>query len=255
MSSHSDSARHLIIKPFALAFFSTVIAIFIADRFFPDVMRMAACALIALGLYPLMQNLLQYNREAIWLHKSSPYSVNRKLCLELSAIFFGIFIAGLVLGLVRESWGANAELHQAYRNDFAPLLKHNLGVLLAGTLFSLLYRAGGLVLVLGWNALHWSESIFGYIFKTSQEVDYSTAAILAVVLLPHLIIEVLAYVLAGMGGVFLSSAITKYKLSSIEFQQVFRACAVLLLVSVLLLSVAVSLEIFFAQNLFHYLTA
>lgn len=138
----------------------------------------------------------------------------------------------------------------AYRNQFSELLRFNFTVLFGGTVFSMLYRAGGLVTILAWNAINWSNSISSYVLEISDSVGTAFAALVSLSLLPHLILEVVAYVIAGMVGIFISKAVFKYKILSDEFSQVAKACMVLLLAASVTLLLSVTSEIFLAQYVF-----
>ena len=105
------------------------------------------------------------------------------------------------------------------------------------------------MLILGWNALNWSESIYQFVAASTGETGVISRLFLSAALLPHLITEVLAYVLAGMAGIFLSTAFAKYKLSSWEFFRVSRACVIILIAAAITLSAAAALEIWVAQPL------
>ena len=65
-------------------------------------------------------------------------------------------------------------------------------------------------------------------------------------ILPHLTLEVLAYVLAAMSGVFLSKAVVKYDLGSTSFERVRGAVLTLAFLSMALILLAAALESFFA---------
>jgi uncharacterized membrane protein SpoIIM required for sporulation len=77
------------------------------------------------------------------------------------------------------------------------------------------------------------------------------AAFVSCSLLPHLLFEAVAYVLAGMVGIFLSKALFKYPIFSDEFSRVAQACVFLLIISCALLALSVALEIYLAQSVFH----
>ncbi len=84
-------------------------------------------------------------------------------------------------------------------------------------LLSLIYREGGLLLALGWNASRWG-AIFGFMASSSGEQSALGVAYyllrLAACVLPHMLVEATAYVLVAMAGVFVSQGLARYGLGS-----------------------------------------
>ena len=62
----------------------------------------------------------------------------------------------------------------------------------SGMFFCTIYRAGGLIIILAWNAIHWSNSISSYIYEISESAGLLFAALVSLALLPHLLLEVIA---------------------------------------------------------------
>jgi len=234
---------------FAFALFS----IWVAGRYFPGVEQMAACALIALGLASLLTKLLDANREAIWIKHVSPWSANRKLSFEFGSIFLAIFCAAAAVQFLFGETLVNVDLENIYRNEFYQLFMHNFQILITGTVLAVIYRAGGVVLILAWNALHWAEAIFSYILQIGSKVGVSKALLVLSSILPHLILEALAYVIAGLAGVFISIAVFKYRFGSAELYRVSVACLTFLLVAIGVLFLATTSEVYLAQKVFHSL--
>lgn len=237
-----------LLKAFYFAFFSTIVAAFFSISFFPGVYEMGASALISISIAHLMQNFLEHNRHLIWESKESPLRANALLAKQITTIFLGIFFASTLLNVY---FAQSMNIEEVYKNTFTPLLFHNFQILIAGTIFALFYRSGGLVVILAWNALHWSKAIGTFAVQISASAGLAKAGIVVLSIMPHLLLEVIAYVIAGMSGVFLSKALTKYKPSSYEFYRVSAACLVLILVSFAILALSVTCEIYLAQKVFH----
>lgn len=235
------------------SFASALFSFWVAWRYFYEVRQMAACALTALGLASLLSELLEANRKAIWQDKISPWRANHKLAAEFTAIFTGIFCAALVLEILYGSKQQPINLDQIYRNQFIELLSHNMAILLTASILAIVYRAGGLVMILAWNASHWAEAVFSYLMQIQQQSGVSTAALIFSAILPHLILEALSYLVAGLAGVFISIALFKYQLGSSELRRVSIASLTLVLVAICILFLATSSEIYLAQNVFHFL--
>ena len=100
------------------------------------------------------------------------------------------------------------DLNSVFRNEFLSLLGFNLKVLVVGFLLSALYRGGGLVLILSWNAFDWALALSGYARSIAESFGVLQSLVLLLGLSPHLALEAISYVVAGMAGVFLSKAIT-----------------------------------------------
>ncbi len=247
-----SSPKASYLRSFLLSFFFALISAIIATRYFPEVSEMAACALTAFGLNQLLQNLLDYNRRSIWEDKHSPWLANRRLATEFIFIFLGIFSASSIIELTFPGSFADISLSSVYRNDFTTLVSQNVGVLFVGLSLAAIYRSSGLVLVLAWNAVHWADSIFSYLNIILQDSGSSKAIGAMLILMPHLIMEALAYILASLGAVFISQALNKYSLRSKETRRVVRAALVLLGFSIVILVAACAVEVYFAQPAFHF---
>ncbi len=218
----------LFTYPALVAAQSALVALLIGEYYFPSVRLMASAALIALSLSNLTQTKLEENRRAIWEDRESPYRANLALARYFFKVFSAIFFVAIVFDwMLLEHWQVAMRIVPRYRNEFLPLFTHNSGVLLACGLLSLVYGSGALTLVLAWNALHWAQSLSPALLSSDQGIF--SRVLYATSLLPHLVCEVLAYVLAGMAGTFLGKALLKYNLLSREFYRVSRACVVILM--------------------------
>ncbi len=131
-----------------------------------------------------------------------------------------------------------------FTSTFEMLFFHNLGVLLIIILFSLLYGAGA-VLVFVWNA-----SIIGTFIATYAKNAAAGAAvsllssvgISALSLVPHGSFELLAYLIAALGGGILSSAITREAHKTNSFMLVMHDCLKLTAVAIILLAIGAFIE-------------
>ncbi len=240
-------------RPFLYGFGAAIAGIFFAATYFEDFLEIAATGLIALSLTVVVNSYLEQNRDAIWNKKESPAEANTLITLRIAGLFFGIFAAALLLQTFAPDYFLipETDLDEAYRNQFKELLLFNLTVFFGGAIFSIFYRAGGLVTILAWNAMHWSNAILNYIREISETAGMLAACLTSLALIPHLVTEVIAYVIAGMVGIFLSKALFKYNVFSDQFLQVARACVFLLLIALAILTCSVSLEIYLAQSVFH----
>lgn len=222
---------------FLQSVYFVAVACVVAQLFFPGMLLLGTTALSAIGLQPLLHKLLDENRRAIWETLLSPVQANARLAAQFAAIF----LAALVSAAAGSLWfGVPTAATEPAISSFGELLVNNFAVLMSGFALSFLFSSGGLVLVLIWNALHWSESFVA--------VFTADAAGLGMLLgsLPHLVLEVTAYILAGIAGVFFSKGLVKYGLSSEKLRRVTVASICCLAAGIVLLVAGCALESFLA---------
>jgi len=213
--------------------------------------------LLALAEARIVAALLERNRRQIWEEGMAPLRANRMLARALMVIFLGVFVTALVAVLVMASADVQrlfaaqlkgyeaGEIINIYFGGVAEIFRHNAKVVLGCFLLALVYRHGGMLLVLAWNASRWGV-IFAWMARGTASDDLMVSAqtlgLSLVVVMPHLIVEALAYILVAMSGVFLSKSLSKYRLGSAEFTQVGWAVVRLFLFGLFLLGIAAFLE-------------
>jgi len=231
---------------------------------FPAEAGLVSVFLVALGQARTVHALLDRNRDEIWGQLCTPRDANARLAVALCVIFAGVFVAYVVGALVlprerlAEAFARQVGMYGGrsladVRFDGAGVvLGHNLVVALVGFLFALLYRHGGLLLVLAWNASVWGV-VFPWLARTGPDVGAGgvlvTLGKTLVVIAPHLALEAAAYVLVATAGVFLSKTVARYEWGSAQFRQAATASARILLGGVALLVVASLVEAFVAPAL------
>lgn len=249
IESHSSSK--VTIKDLGLMAFNCLIAILIATYFIPKQFQLTAAALITFSLRDKMLQYLNQNREAIWKHNISPYKANSTLTLQFVVLFAIIFITTFILYFFLSPTEGLFFEHR-YQNLLSTLYFHNLQVLIGFFIFAAIYKSSGLMFILAWNALNWASSISG-VFERFFNLGISKAVSFILSILPHLLFEAIAYILAGLAGVFLSKAIQKYRLSSTEFLRVSKASFTVLIFAIIALGLAVFSEFYLAQGVFKIL--
>jgi hypothetical protein len=215
---------------------------------------MFAIAGLAGFIFPLFQR----NAKEIWAHQFHARTANLLLLADLLRLFSGLLAGFLVvpLALGMESYhtifAGIARFIDVRRVslasfDFAgtpDLLLVNLRVAVVFFLVGLLFRYVGTLIVVVWNAATWgvvfAAGITGGIAGTA--VGWTAGLQLAVVVLPHLVVETAAYLCAAMAGIFLSRAALRYRLTGERFAQVALAVSWLLLAAVALVALAAVLE-------------
>lgn len=229
------------------------IGLWAAHFFFPGQAPVVAVTLVALGQADYVAALLDRNRAEIYGGTMPPRLANLRMARELVGLFTGIFMAYvLAVFLVPQErmvpvFGSllgefvGTRLRDVDFGTFGLLMQRNLAVLLAGFLISTLYRHGGILLILAWNAARWGV-VLGAVGRVELSAGGAGAAVAVLLVLPHLLFEALAYVLAAMAGAFLGRGALRHKLNSPVFQQVGVAVLILLLLSLLTLIMASAFE-------------
>ena len=204
-----------------------------------------------------VEALLDRNRIEILEKGKDPGQANRAMALSLFVLFLGILITYMVCVQLApadqlEHWFdrqlgnfIGGSITDVEFGTFSQLIRHNGLVLVVCFLFALIYRHGGMLLVLAWNASRWGV-IFSYIARFAS-VDYGENGVYYLLrtvaaILPHLALEAVAYILAAMSGVFLSKAFEKYELRSDRFRIVLDACVRIAFASILTLAAAAVVE-------------
>ena len=227
------------------------LGLLVASIFFTEARELGAAALIALGLGPTLTLLLDKNRADIWEAKVHPAQANRSCALSLTLLFISALLAAGAAARLAPTELAATSFANRYQNSWQALLEHNFYVLIAGGIFAALYRANGLMLLLGYNAVHWGAQFSDYFSAAFTEHGTLAALTLFATLCPHALFEVLCYILTGMAGTFLSLASAKYSPGSPEFRRVAKAGLYLFLAGIASLLLATTLEVSLAAPVFH----
>lgn len=219
-----------------------------------------AVFLTATALAAPLGDLMEANREAIWSGSVNPWTANARTVVG----FFGIF-GGMVLAFAAIAvWLGQDQLSRAFGfavrglsgdllsrefSDWQSHLMRNLTVTTGLFVIALAFRAYGALLVLGWNVASWVGILSLLIFRGAHVTgltlpSYYAGAVLAV--LPHLLLEGLAYSIASLSAIFLSRGLIRYAPSDLRFWRVSRAASVLIVVALLVLVSAALVEGFWA---------
>lgn len=192
------------------------------------------CALAGL-IYPVFQR----NSKEIWSGQVPPGTANLWLMRDM-----GLLFSGITLGFLATTVTVGAAAYQAEfpaggtlidlrrlawtSFDFAPLkdiLANNLRVFLVFLLVGLLFRYVGILFIVIVNAAHWGVVLGAAACGTLQfgRGGWIDAIALLATVAPHLALELAAYVLAGMAGIFLNRGLMRYTVTSRHFTTVATA--------------------------------
>jgi len=231
---------------------------------FPSEASLIGIFLISFGQARTVEVLLNRNRDEVW-NKVYPSGVaNFRLAASLFTLFMGILVTYVVFTLIVPEvklldlferqigdYGGHSITEVAF-DDFGAIVGNNLLVLVICFVFALIYRHGGMLLVLAWNASVWGV-VFPYIARTAPDLTpggplvYFAKSFASI--FPHLFLEAVAYILVAMSGVFLSKAVQKYEVGSQKFLQVGGAVLRIALLAVTVLVVASVVEALVAPTL------
>ena len=248
---------------FLQATLGTVLGISAGFVLFPAEASLIGVFLVALAQHRTVVALLDRNRDEIWGDVRSPREANFRLAISLLVFFMGVLVtysaATLVVPEARltDLFGRQlgdfdvVSITDVIFDDLGGILGHNLLVMLACFLFSLLYRHGGMLLVLAWNASVWGV-VFPFIARTAPDrsagaVGYFLKSFVSI--FPHLLLEAVGYVLVAMAGVFLSKALQKYEVGSDRFNRVAVAAGKLVVMAAGMVALAGMVEAWVAPAL------
>lgn len=192
---------------------------------FPAETSLLAVVLAALATDESMDRLLEWNRHRILDRREPPVRANGALALRFLAMFLGMLVAWSSFGLLLDASQVEVlfshQVQQFGSLRFADLdlgtpgtlLPHNLQVLLFFLVISMVFRGGGVMLAVAWNASVWGAS-FGVLARTwsasgGPPLPLAWLRVMGACF-PHLLLEACAYVLAGMAGVFLGKGLLKH---------------------------------------------
>lgn len=242
---------------FARALAATLLGVGCALLLFPSQASIIGVVLTAFAQAETVNGLLDRNRDEVWGGEVSTFRANLRLAQALLATFLGVFVAYVLAVQIAperrleacfgEQLGSfvGGSVTDIDFGTFVSLLRHNALVLVGSFLFALVYQHAGMLLILAWNAARWGV-VFSYIARRAGATpDVATVSYLAstvACILPHLVLEATAYVLAAMSGVFLSRGGRRYALTSTRFMQVGYAVLRIGATGVLFLLAAVAFE-------------
>ncbi|MFN7160187.1 MAG: stage II sporulation protein M [Candidatus Gracilibacteria bacterium] len=220
---------------------ATVIAYIASHCLFRNGVLTVTLFLTVIQLYDLLHYLLDKNHESIQTRTLAAFKANIRLVLEFFSVFLGILltlVAAFVLFSEATAYLQSESLFIPFRElitsnhaffsfpDFITILINNFKLFLIFFLFSLVFRLG-VIFVLAVNATIWASIIA----TITVNGDFLQLRLLKALLIisPHMILEVCAYIVCALAGIFLSRALSKYHLLTLNFFKPAETSLVLLL--------------------------
>ena len=207
---------------------------------FPRYAGLVSVFLAGFAAADTLQQLFERNRDDVWSRGDGSYRANERLAFAILSMFTGLLGAYALVSLAAPV----DTLDRIFGPQLAPfggrtagdlvlpgflsLLGHNSMVMVAGFLAALIYREGGILLVLGWNASLWGSAFPVLVRRAAPGEGVAAVAELGRLLpgiLPHLLLESMAYVLVAMAGIFVSKGLQRHRPGSPELRQVLEASA------------------------------
>lgn len=247
---------------FIISAVASIAGITASHVLFPQEASIISVFLTAFTLVSVVNKLFDINRQEIWEKIKTPSRANEKLGISLLVIFLGVMFGygcvtlslkpDITVVLLDKQLGVYGGIRSGFTladidfGIFSDLIKHNLSVLLVVLLFATLYRTGGLLLIIVWNASTWG-AVFSYIARnTIQSSGFmkgiTTLLITYLCIFLHLVTESAAYILCAMTGFFVSKACIKYFNDTEKLARVIKTAFLILLFALLLIIISALVE-------------
>ena len=246
-----------------LGWLYSIVGIVIAKTVFPEDPSLVAVGITSILLIPSLQKI--YSKENKVLTSAKYFSWKRLYIFNKDAIkiylglFVGIFIIYLTAATVLPSLQVNTLFKTqldvrgaATANPFDPLLMmsilgNNWWVLIATFMISLLIADGGIFMIT-WNASVWG-TIFGVTARNAALVAQINPIvyllIIIVIVTPHMMLEILSYILGAIAGGSLSKDLT---LGGKKIEVVATYCVVLFSVAMFVMCLGALVETYVFVN-------
>jgi len=214
---------------FALGIFYSIIGILLAKLLFPQDPALVSVAFIAILMLPELIKLfsLEERREMKQLSMRNLLRMNAPFIKMYLFLFLGILLVYSVASIALPSLESNVLLReqlemresssnvagQAYFDSpfFFSILINNVSVMIAIFLLSFLTGDGAIFLIT-WNASVWG-AIFGFTAKNAAAFTGGSPIgyflIIMLIVLPHVILEATAYILAAISGGVISKDVLR----------------------------------------------
>ena len=244
------------------------LAIAASRHFFVSAVGVLSIFLCVLGLMPTLSNMVDFRKERHRLKQMGLQSALGgqtaiNLALSILALFGGVMLAygGWALLLPANQVVATFETQLApwlgmtepgfHVAPLAMVLLNNLLVALGVVVLTLLYRNGGALLVLCWNASVWGAA-FAY-FARLQFGDGGAALkgwlSISAAVFPHVLLEATGYVLMVLVGLFLLRLIVRFTDAALDRRALIGATLRLAGLGVSSLTLAAVIETSLAPSL------
>jgi len=243
---------------FIASFLTTIVSIFVAHIIFKEYCGLVLPFLITLSMSPIVYRIFQieeFEDRLVAENKLKEDLIDRHgdVIYLFSLFFIGVFLATFVsvfflpeqmTGVLFKQQIEDINAIKSVTGNFLsdPFLEiiiiNNLKVMFFSFILSFLFGVGALI-ILSWNATIAAVYLSSLLRKSTPYFFATTIGIL-----PHMLIEISAYFIAGIAGGILSVGMIREKFGTKEFKFVIKDSLLMLLISVLLVIVAGVVEVF-----------
>jgi uncharacterized membrane protein SpoIIM required for sporulation len=258
LKSIKGSSINIILLRVIYAFIGTLSALIL----FPNYVAIMSMTFTAILLVPSIGYLMQKEENIIAREKHfsirSLFRDHKDIIRLYLLLFLGMFLAFCAIGF----FTSNAYIEQYFSaqlkvagiagkatgldSQFVGIVVNNLIVLAICFVLSLAYGSGS-VLFMIWNASVWGI-VFGYFIRQAaayaQMNPFVYFAKIFIPFLPHMITEVLSYIVAAIMGGIIAKAIIREKLFSKKFYHIMKDALMLALLGFILVILAGVIEVF-----------
>lgn len=247
-----DNVGYLLL--FLRGSIATIIAYAASHLLFKNGVLTVTLFLTTIQLYDVLHYLLAKNHKDISSSLVRVIPANLRLVLEFFAVFLGVFatlIAAFLFFSETTTFLQSESLFTPFRDlvgtshdvftfpNFSSVFLNNLQLFLLFFLFSIIFRLG-VIFVLTVNATIWASII---VTVTQHGTDTLMRLFKTLIIItPHMLLEVSAYIFCTLAGIFLSKALSRYHLLTINFFRPAETSLILLLSGFLLLTIGSIVE-------------
>jgi len=267
-----DFLRKSPIYTFLLGINYALIGLGAALLMFPEDPALVAVAITSILFLPSLYKLAvleeKEERSEKGFSLSKIFRIQKQFIKVYLYAFLGIFVVFSVFSIVlpklavnhlfREQLAILSSTGQAIfsKGLFFGILTNNLKIFLLCFLVSFVL-GNGAIFIITWNASVWG-TIFGNLANTAATAVGKSPFIYFVLILisvfPHMILEIVAYILAIIAGTLISEGFLKEKFGSEKMNRIMRDNLLLLLVAILILVLGALVETYTLSNVETYRT-
>ena len=239
-----------------------------AKWLFPNEISLVSIFLASIITTDSIERLLIWHRKAIFEQGMTPAMANRRLVALIAALFGGATLGfssialTLPLGDIATAFSHQLadygdisfdSLHFGY---FSAIGVNNVYVLLFFFAIAIPFRQGGVMLAIAWNSSVWGAT-FGVLARHWSDEGGPTLLVayakVITACLPHMLLEGIAYILAGFAGVFFSKALIKYSFRDPVMESIITTVIGMLVLGLLLVLSGALWEAFLAESIVQWM--
>ena len=251
------------------SFFGIAIALFT----FPNDPALVAVAITSILFIPSLSKISSVDERAARSTKNASllltsWHISKPTILIYLFAFLGMFVTFAFFSLTLPQLATNHLFKQQLEVMFGPsghavafsaplfvdLVRNNFLVLMLCFTISLV-AGNGSILFIGWNASVWG-TIFGVLARTTAQHIQGNPWIIFILIMvsvvPHMLLEILSYILGAISGTMLSDGLASERVLSNAFGMLMRRVLIIFFAAIVVLFVAAAVETFVLNNFTTY---